>query len=93
MSGVRNIFNTKTIGAKNKTNKDYVILSQLAEDTKECFFGIKGKCSMSRILMIPEQIPFDYMHLVLQGHTKWLLSEYFQNKDSEADLSIIKLKI
>ena len=43
---------------------------------------------MSRILMIPEQIPFDYMHLVLQGHTKWLLSEYFQNKDSEADLSI-----
>jgi hypothetical protein len=23
MSGVRNIFNTKTIGAKNKTNKDF----------------------------------------------------------------------
>ena len=33
--------------------------------------------SFMEILDIPSQVPFDYMHLVLQGHAKWLLDHFF----------------
>ena len=36
------------------------------------FFGYFGKSSISELLNVPDQIPFDFMHLVLQGHAKWI---------------------
>ena len=47
------------------------------------FFGYFGKSSISDHLNVPNQIPFDFMHLVLQGHTKWLINEYFFKKESD----------
>jgi hypothetical protein len=52
-------------------------MASVAEKSNTIVFGIKGKSSFSRILTLPDQIPFDYMHLVLQGHTKWLINHYF----------------
>jgi hypothetical protein len=49
----------------------------LAERSKEVIYGIKGTSPFSKILILPDQVPFDYMHLVLQGHAKWLLNHYF----------------
>ena len=36
-------------------------------------YGIKGVCPYMSVIEIPQQVPFDPMHLVLQGHTKWIL--------------------
>ena len=33
-------------------------------------YGIKGVCPYMSVIEIPQQVPFDPMHLVLQGHTK-----------------------
>lgn len=55
----------------------YEKVSTISEKSKTVIYGIKGFSSFSRILILPDQIPFDYMHLVLQGHTKWLINHYF----------------
>ena len=68
---------------KLTTNQDYKERVLFAETTGEEIFGVKGKSKFSEILVIPEQVPFDYMHLILQGHTKWLLNQYFYNKQGE----------
>ncbi|CAF0887295.1 unnamed protein product [Brachionus calyciflorus] len=68
---------------KIKTNKDYERLSSLLCPGDESVFGITGISPFKDILIIPEQVQFDYMHLVLQGHVKWLLKELFENKQSE----------
>jgi hypothetical protein len=39
------------------------------------FFGYFGKSSISDHLNVPNQIPFDFMHLVLQGHAKWIYNK------------------
>jgi hypothetical protein len=46
-------------------------------------FGIKGQTVISQILDLPTQVPFDYMHLVLQGHVKWLLKAYMYGDKRE----------
>lgn len=33
---------------------------------------------------MPDQLPYDYMHLVLQGHCKWLFVQFFKTKKSPA---------
>lgn len=47
-------------------------------------FGIVGTSPFIEILQIPSQVPLDYMHLVLQGHTKWLINRWFFENDSGA---------
>jgi len=49
------------------------------DDKRISIFGYFGKAPINDILNIPEQIPFDYLHLVLQGHVKWLLRHIFVN--------------
>ena len=65
-----------------KTNQDYIHFSAIADECNknepdekkhQSFFGFFGEAPISKILKVPEEIPFDYMHLVLQGHAKWLL--------------------
>jgi hypothetical protein len=67
-----------------KTNAQYKTYARLAEKNKDILFGIKGESPFGEFLQIPDQIPFDFMHLVLQGHTKWLINEYFFKKESES---------
>jgi hypothetical protein len=73
-----------------KTNNDYLHYSELADEKNKdiddeskhiSIFGYFGKAPINRILKIPEQIPFDYLHLVLQGHVKWLLRHIFINDE------------
>jgi hypothetical protein len=53
------------------------------------------------LLIIPEQTPFDYMHLVLQGHCKWILQKLFKSKSSPIFIndiaaleeSLLKIKV
>lgn len=66
-----------------KTDQNYMIYANVAQKTKQHIFGVKGTNEFIDLLDIPSQIPFDYMHLVLQGHTKWLLKQYFFLKKSE----------
>ena len=48
---------------------------------KESIFGIFGRSVLSKLLIISDQIPFDVMHLVFQGHVKWILNELMNNKN------------
>lgn len=44
----------------------------------EPVFGIKGTTLISQLIDIPLQVPYDYMHLICQGHTKWILRQILQ---------------
>lgn len=70
-----------------KTTDLYNQLSAMAEFKNEDQFGFKGTTSLSKLFRIPEQIPYDYMHLVLQGHCKWLLQKIFKSKSSPIFIS------
>ena len=67
-----------------KSASIYKSLSKKAEEEKNVLFGIKGESSLSKLIAIPDQVPYDYMHLVLQGHCKWLLQKFFTTKSSPA---------
>jgi hypothetical protein len=54
-------------------------VSKLVQESNEELFGIKGTCPFTDLLDIPRQIPFDYMHLVLQGHLKSITSKFNEN--------------
>ncbi|CAF0876279.1 unnamed protein product [Brachionus calyciflorus] len=69
--------------SKTKTFQDYSYLGNLSKLNGETLFGIRGISPFSKVMTIPDQVPFDYLHLVLQGHAKWLLRQYIDEKDSE----------
>ncbi len=46
-------------------------------------FGILGPSPLGAIIRIPDQVPFDYLHLVLQGHAKWIYEKIFFDKNVE----------
>ena len=53
-------------------------------------FGVKGKSAFGSLIEIPTQVPFDYMHLCLQGHMKWLLTQLIENEESDYILGLLK---
>ncbi|XP_028403523.1 uncharacterized protein LOC114526207 [Dendronephthya gigantea] len=60
-----------------RTHEDTVAYAQIAEETGETVFGVKGRSNVHSILKIPDMLTFDYMHQVLEGEftrrmTKWL---------------------
>ena len=60
-----------------RTHVDTLTYAQLAAETGEVVFGVKGSSVVHSILQIPEMLLFDYMHQVLEGEftrrmTKWL---------------------
>lgn len=69
-----------------KTKEDFIKLSAKADSTKTPQHGILGISPLAKILIIPDQCPYDYMHLLLQGHVKWFMDRYFFDKDSEVYL-------
>ncbi|CAF1047635.1 unnamed protein product, partial [Brachionus calyciflorus] len=61
-----------------KRNDDaFKLISQIAAENKEPLFGIKGINPLQEIISLPSQAPLDYMHLILQGHSKWLIKQFF----------------
>ena len=61
-----------------RTHGDTLVHAQLAEETGNTVFGVKGPSVVHTVLSIPDMLPFDYMHQVLEGEftrrmTKWLL--------------------
>jgi hypothetical protein len=65
-------------------------MSKRAQQSGVCLYGIRGVCAFTGMIELPRQAPFDYMHLVLQGHGKWLLNRYFYF-DRNADFNLGKL--
>jgi hypothetical protein len=76
-----------------KQKKHYDYLSSKSVNESESFFGIKSCSSLSKIICIPEQTPYDYMHLLLQGHDKWLLNQIFFKKDSPSYLTTLVVDV
>ena len=52
-----------------------------AERTRKPVFGVKGQSVLSPHLNILKSIPIDYMHAVLEGVTKSLLTFWFDSKN------------
>ena len=59
----------------------------VAERDNTTVFGVKGRSVFDSLIEVPIQVPFDYMHLCLQGHTKWILTQLVENKNSDCYLS------
>ena len=58
-----------------KTNEDYLELSRLADNDNRAHCGIKGASVFAKTLgnEYTKKVPFDAMHLVFEGHTKFIL--------------------
>ncbi len=63
-------------------NEKYNQIAQYAEDNNVCVYGIKGETPLADTIQIPNQVPLDYMHLVLQGHARWLLNQFLNSDKS-----------
>ncbi|CAF4632531.1 unnamed protein product, partial [Didymodactylos carnosus] len=61
-----------------KTDNDYVIFGRTTNSPKSALHGVKGSTPLIEILLLPAQIPKDYMHLVCAEHFKTLIN-YWNN--------------
>ena len=74
-----------------RTNKHYLqCIAKLRATNKTEVCGVLGESPLTKIFTIPTQIPFDYMHLVLAGHLKWMLSQIFTETSQYSDCYIGK---
>ncbi|CAF5076643.1 unnamed protein product, partial [Rotaria magnacalcarata] len=64
--------------AAPKTDHDYTTLS-IQNTTVTASKGIKGSTPLTKILVFPDQIAIDYMHLVCSGHFKTLITYWEKN--------------
>jgi hypothetical protein len=86
---------------KNKTSEDYETnIKELekrrmanGETNNRDLKGMKGRTPLSKILVVPDQVPQDYMHLCCQGHGKLMLNWLISNKRNPYSLSKIKFQI
>ena len=62
-----------------RTDAEFRKCSNLAEKNGQMIFGIKRVSILDGLIGIPSQVPFDYMHLVLIGHCKWLLEQMLKS--------------
>jgi len=77
---------------KLKNFEDYKYYSDLAnqlnvnitdEKKLDSVFGFFGSSPLDDLIKIPEQLPYDYMHLVLQGHSKWIYTKLVSERELE----------
>jgi hypothetical protein len=59
-----------------KTQYDYAKFSR-GNYSRAQSLGILGKTPLTDILILPDQCPKDYMHLVAGGHFKWLVGMWY----------------
>ena len=78
-------------------NHDELILHANLADQEGCpFYGVKGYSPVHEILKLPQEIPLDYMHLVLEGEFKRKLKFFFDLQNgflSLQDISDINEKL
>ena len=60
-----------------RTATESIAYADLAEETGSAVMGWKGRSVVLDIIEIPNQTPFDYMHLVLEGELKRKLVCFF----------------
>ncbi|XP_066936442.1 uncharacterized protein [Clytia hemisphaerica] len=59
-----------------RTMEESMSFAERAEEMGNAFFGWKGKSVVLDITEIPYKVPFDYMHLILEGELKRKLSKF-----------------
>jgi len=74
-----------------RTSETYRHHLHIASTTGNPAFGIKGATKLSDLLRIPEQVPFDPMHLLYLGINKSLLNAIL--KCISVDLDILSATI
>ncbi|CAF0723981.1 unnamed protein product [Brachionus calyciflorus] len=62
-----------------RSHESYLKDVEEAIRTKKRSNGIKGFSYLSNWLKIPNDIVLDYMHLSLEGTTKWFINQWFNN--------------
>ena len=75
--GNKRIYLFSSNGFARRNHVDSIAHAHLADVSGEAVFGIKGVLPVHEILQIPDMLPFDYMHQVLEGEytrrlSKWL---------------------
>ena len=68
----------------------YLHCASAAVRTGEPVMGIKGPTCLSDLITLPTQAPFDAMHLVFQGHPKWIYNELVSNKSCDNNIETSK---
>ena len=63
-----------------RTNDHLTDSAEEAEESRTAVFGVKGKSVLSSHIDITQSVPTDYMHAVLEGVTKALLSTSLDTK-------------
>lgn len=74
-----------------RTHEMFISHANIAIDRGIPFHGIKGPCTLSRFMQLPDQVPVDYMHCVLLGVVKNHLKHI--STDNIARLSRRMLKV
>lgn len=72
------------------TPRTHALVQQLADEAEssgECQYGIKGRSMLTEYSDIVKSIPIDYMHAVLEGITKNLMTFWFDPKYSRRSFS------
>ena len=60
-----------------RTHAETCQYAECAAEEGESFFGVKGTSVILDIVSVPVKIPFDYMHLILEGEFKRKLARFF----------------
>jgi len=68
------------LDSRKKTVENYIEYSNLAEETGQRVFGIKGKSVLSKFLSLPDDIVLDSMHIIYEGVVKSLLEAMVSSK-------------
>lgn len=63
-----------------KSAENYAAYSQLAEESGQRIFGVRGKSVLSPYISPPGDIVLDSMHLLYEGVIKSLLDAFFNSK-------------
>ena len=61
-----------------KTDEDYTNLASIVLKTNRASHGIKGPSVFTETLnsQITQKVPIDPMHLIFEGHTKFVLKRF-----------------
>ena len=65
---------------KQRTHAEVQQWVIMAESTNESVYGVKGNSILAGHIDVVKGVPIDYMHSVLEGVTKSMVSYWFDSK-------------